>query len=214
MKSDRSWLVRFALSTPLAAIPAFLSRTGIEPGTTAAGRALETLVAFTLPLLVCILLHSMTSPRFEERVAGAVRFGASRRRLVLSELAERALALLVATSLLTVALLVFARSATDPELPRDLLVTLPATTLGAAAAFSLLGAAALWAGRVGLYGALFVVWTIGHLQLPIAAAVPVGHLRHLLGLGAALPFAQWISSAALAGFAALFAVAAFVRVPR
>jgi|GEM_PF-1663253 len=214
------WLLRLPVWTALGLVPAlFAARWGddgstLDVGTVAADRVLTALTAFTLPTLALAAFGSLGRTGQGQADETFLRFGESRRPRLLENWIGRTLLVVVLYTTLTGVLLAWARSSSDPLLRSDLLATLPAAALCALTAGALFGAAVIWGGRLAVVITLIVVWTVGHFDLVIAGLVPVGHMRHLLGLGESLPWPQWGSSLVLLALSSLLTAAAFVRVPR
>ncbi len=214
------WLLRLPLWTALGLVPALLAaRWGdggstLDVGTVAADRVLTALTAFTLPTLALAVFGSLGRTGQGQADETFLRFGQSRRPRLLKNWIGRTLLVVVLYTAMTGVLLAWARSSSDPLLRSDLLATLPAAALCALTAGALFGAAMIWGGRLAVVLTLVVVWTVGHFDLVIAGLAPVGHMRHVLGLGESLPWPQWVSSVVLLTLSSLLTAAAFLRVPR
>jgi len=171
-------------------------------------QALSVLLLSTLPLMACVAVWGAGAA--DDLLLG---FGGNRRRSTVWHSAALLWGLPLVSSLLAVLVLVWTRGANDPRLVADLVVTLPVATLAAIATICAFLAAREWFGRPGLVVLLLVWLTFGQADLLLAAALPGGHVRHLLGVGMALPFDPGWSMAALWGFS-LFGFAAWMlRVP-
>jgi hypothetical protein len=192
MRRDLRLLALCALlSLPLTWSATFAAETRTET----VNQALASLLLGTLPLLGTMLLWS---ERFEQdRVE--VRYGKSRRNFAARSLLGVAGLLLLFTTVSATFAITIYRGPKDPVLMRDLLATLPIAVAGSLAVASFLAFFRSLLGSAGLVLALVLIWVVGSLDLPIAAAVPTGHIRYLIGVGAELPFAPWISFACLYG---------------
>jgi len=171
-------------------------------------QALSALLLATLPLMACLAVWGAGGAE-----DSLLAFGGNRRWSIARQSAAFLWGLPLVSSLLAALVLVWTRGAKDPRLVDDLVVTLPVATMAALATICAFLAVGQWFGRPGLV-VLSLVWlTFGQADLLLAAALPGGHVRHLLGVGMALPFDPAWSMAALWGFS-LFGFAAWMlRVP-
>lgn len=183
---------------------------GAETRTETVNQALASLLLGTLPLLGGMLLWS---ERFEGDRA-EVRYGRSRRYYAARSLLGAAGLLLLFASVGVILALLIYRGPRDPLLLRDLLATLPIALAASLALTAFLSLGRFVLGRPGLALAVILTWVVGSLDLPISAAVPTGHIRHLIGVGAELPFAPWISFVCLYAMTLLAGGGALLRVPR
>jgi hypothetical protein len=159
-------------------------------------RALSVLLLTTLPISACVAVWGV-GPFFDPLVA----FGASRRESTLRRFAPYFWGLPLTMSALTVVVLAWARGIRDPRLGADLLATMPVTVMAVGAMLFCFLAVGQWFGRAGLVVLLLTCVTLGQSELTAAIVLPGAHVRHLLGVGAALPFDPAWSMAALWAFA-------------
>lgn len=202
--------VRILVLGVLCAVPLTWSATwAAETRTEIVNQALASLLLGTLPLVGVMLLWT-------ERLTQEhpdVRYGANRRSHAAHALFQTA-ALVVGFSVVasTVSILVY-RGHKDALLINDLIATLPVAFAGSIGLLAFLAWSRVWLGKPGLVVALLASWVLGSMELPIAAVVPTGHVRHLIGVGAELPFPGWVSFASLYGFALIGALTTLWRVP-
>lgn len=191
---------------PLTWSATFAAQTRVET----VNQALASLLLGTLPLLCAMLLWG-SGPQADRP---EVRYGASRRAYAArSLLTVTTLALLFASVSVVLAISIY-RGLRDPLLLKDLLATLPVALAGSLAICGFLACGRSLLGRFGLVFAVILIWVIGSLDLPIAAAVPTGHIRYLIGVGTELPFAPWVSFVCLYAMALFTGGAALLRVRR
>lgn len=171
-------------------------------------QALSSLLLTTLPIAACLGVWSPLAS--EEPLLG---FGKNRRHLLLLE----AMPLLIGFPCVMLALgylvLLWTRGAGDPKLLADVLSTAPVAFIASVASLLLSLAVREWFGRVGVVVLLLVLLTVGQSELAAAAVLPSAHVRHLLGVGAALPFDPGWSMGALWAFAVLAFLGWVARVP-
>ncbi len=215
----RRLVSRGALLSGVVAIAAVLLVSAYEryaDPTSAVDRALSFCFGVVLPLLCYSAWRRAADGGHLARVqAGLSRYGENRRRAVLITSLVLGPVLAVAAVLLAAVALVTSHGVGDGHLGPDLLATLPVAALGATAYAGWLALGASFGARgTGIVWLLLVDWVVGSTSLPIAAAVPRGHVRHLLGLDEGLGFSQWISSPALLGLGLLCLALALWRVPR
>lgn len=203
--------VRMCLLSTLVAIPlGWSAHLGVERHTDALNQVLVTLLVGVLPLLGAMLLWT-------EDLRGAdvdVRYGRDRRAFATRNLGASLGALLVMALLFSWTAIVAIRGPKDALLLRDLLATTAVAIPGALALGAFLGVGRVWMGKVGLLIALLLVWALGPVDAIIAALVPTGHLRSLIGAGKELPLPGWGSLFVLWTMAGAFSAATMVRVPR
>jgi len=161
-------------------------------------RALSVLLLTTLPLAVCFAVWS--AGKTEDQL---IAFGQNRRKSSLSRLGPLLLGLPLSAVVLSAAVLVWTRGPHDPSLAVDLVSTAPVALMAAAALCLSFVAIFEWFGSLGLLVLLLVLLTFGQTELLAAAALPSAHVRHLLGVGATLPFDPGWSMAALWLYSAL-----------
>lgn len=195
----------------LVAVPLTWSAVlGAETRAETVNRALGSLLLGSLPLFASLLLYQDSF--FVENPE--VRYGHSRRAFAARALLKStAWTVLFASVSATLAIIIH-RGPRDPLLFRDLLATLPVAFAGSLALVGFLSAGRSWLGKAGLILALSLTWLLGSLDGPIAAVVPTGHIRSLLGVGVELPMVSWVSFLCLYGMTALLGGAALFRVPR
>lgn len=181
-----------------------------ETRTETVNQALASLLLGSLPLLGGMLLWS---ERFQGDRA-EVRYGKSRRTYAARTLLSVAGLLLLFASVGSILAITIYRGPRDALLFRDLLATLPIAFAGSLALTAFLALGRFWLGRTGLVVAVILTWVIGSLDLPISAAVPTGHIRYLVGVGAELPFAPWVSFVCLYAMTLAAGGGALLRVPR
>lgn len=194
------------LLLPLTWSATFASETRAET----VNQALASLLLGTLPLLGGMLLWT-------DRLKGdraEVRYGESRRVYAARALLSVAGLLLMFASFGAILAITIYRGPRDALLLKDLLATLPIAFAGSQALTAFLALGRFWLGRTGLVLAMILTWVVGSLDLPISAAVPSGHIRYLVGVGAELPFAPWISFVCLYAMTLLAGGAALLRVRR
>jgi hypothetical protein len=178
------------------------------PRRTVTDQALSALLLATLPLAACLAVWGAGSS--EDPL---LAFGANRRRSVVWQSAPFLWGLPLVISLLAALVLVWTRGVTDARLVDDLASTLPVAIMAAVATVAAFLAVGQWFGRVGLVVLLLVCLTLGQADLLAVAALPGGHVRHLLGVGMVLPFDPGWSMAALWGFSLFGFGAWLLRVP-
>lgn len=171
-------------------------------------RALAALLLTTLPLSIGFAVWT-AGPLVEPLLA----FGGSRRHSLLSRFSTYFWGLPLTMCALTVVVLLWTRGVRDPKLAADLLATLPVSAIATAALLFPFLAVGEWLGRPGLAVLLLACVTLGRSEVTAAIVLPGAHVRHLLGVGAALPFDPAWSMAALWAFAAVGFSAWFLRVP-
>ena len=203
--------IRVVLLSALASVPLAWSATlPAETRAETVNQVLSSLLLGMLPLLCVMLLWTET---FLSE-GSLVRYGANRRSFLIP-IFFRTLATLTSFSLLcVVASMMILRGVHDPLLTADLSATLPVAVAASVSLGCFFAMGRAWLGRTGLVLLLIAVWILGPMDLPIAAAVPTGHVRTLLGLGEQLPLPPWGSFLTLYGMAALSAAAVTVRIPR
>ncbi len=194
----------------LCAIPLTWSATwAAETRTEVVNQALASLLLGTLPLVGVMLLWT-------ERLTmdhPDVRYGESRRRRAAHAL-FRATALVVGFAIVGSGLsIVVYRGAGDPLVFKDLIATIPVAFAGSLGLMAFLAWSRVWLGKPGLVVALLACWILGSVDLPVAAAVPTGHVRHLIGVGTELPFRGWVSFLTLYAIAIVGTLATLLRVP-
>src|SRR5690606_14578001 len=141
-------------------------------------------------------------------------YGQSRHVLALKVLFRATLALLAFALLSTWFSLLVMRGFKDSLLISDLLATTPIALAASICISSSFAMVKAWLGRLGLGLLLLLFWFLGPLDLPVAALVPTGHVRYLLGIGHELPLPLWASFICLYVMAGAALGALFARVPR
>lgn len=199
-----------SLATLVAVPLTWSSILGAETRAETVTLALGSLLLGTLPLFAALLLYRDTF----DAESPEVRYGQNRRAFAARALfGHAAWTILFATVSATFAIALH-RGPRDPLLFRDLLATLSIALAGSLALLGFLAFGRYWLGKIGLIAALILTWLLGSLDVPISAAVPTGHIRSLLGVGAELPFAPWVSFLCLYATTLLMGGAALLRVPR
>ena len=183
-----------------------------DPGPAdAADALLSALLGGLLPLVSALLLL----PYGPEPQRLAIRLGQNRSRRLLARVLRVSLWVTILFTGLAAFGLGRARGLHSPLLPLDLLATVPATALGALTTCLFFSAVRMHLGRWGVLIGLALTWTFGQAELAASAALPSGHLRHLLNLsGDALPLPLWGSSLSLLAFALLSIGAILLRARR
>lgn len=206
MRELRLVLLAALVALPLAWSATFVAETRAEM----INHALSVILLGTLPLLGVMLY-------FETDFRGAdsdVRYGQSRHVLATKVLLRTTLALLAFALLSSWICLLVMRGFRDSFLLSDLLSTAPIALAASICISSSFAMVKVWLGRIGLGLLLLLSWFLGPLDLPVAALVPTGHVRYLLGIGAELPLPLWASFICLYVMAGVALGALFARVPR
>lgn len=185
----------------------FTAEDGVRAQTT--DRALGTLLLITLPLAVGLAIAGSG-----RAVDPWVVFGADRRKSLVRYLAPLWYGLPLTALGLSLLVLGWTRGWQDPHLLADMMATAPVAVMATLSLLSLSLATFAWLGRVGLIVLVLVLITFGRSELLAAAALPSAHVRHLLGVGATLPFDPGWSMAALWAFALLGFCGWLARTPR
>lgn len=208
---QRSPLSRFALTLlPLSIIAGGVTKMADESSAQAADNVLRMLLLNLLPLALGVaLLPLHPVPRNL-----AIALGQDRRQHMLLGWLRLAGATSLLTMATTAALLLTARTSQDPQLADDLRASLPIAFGATLATLSLLTAARLWTGQLGLSVTVVLCWTLGQSDLVLSGLFPGGHIRALLGLGTPLPLSPSLSAACLALATLAFGSLFLSRVPR
>jgi len=208
-QSPGHWLLRAGLLAAMLTTSATFAFS-VEGGASklVTDSALSMLLLTTLPISVAVAVwgvRTATDP--------LVAFGANRRRSSLLRTAALIWGLPLVMGLLTVVVLIWTRGIADARLVADLLATLPVAVMAGLSLTFVFLAAGQWFGRFGLLALLLLCVTLGNAEFVAAAVLPGAHVRHLLGVGATLPFDPGWSMAALWAYSALGLWAWLVRIP-
>ncbi len=215
MKPRLGWLLRLACVLPVSGLTVLWVDGALEThGGALTDRMLESFVAFGLPLLAWAVFSGFPPESSTAEEVALLRYGQDQQGPFLRRLALRSLVFVAVAAALVAFAVTTGRGSADPRLGADLLASLTAMALSGFALAGWLALAGLWGGRFGIWLALTVVWTLGHLPFAIAATTPLGNLRYLLGLGPVLPFATWIASLLLAFMTFASAALLWARAPR
>jgi hypothetical protein len=168
-----------------------------------------------LPLLGYLVLERVTvGARLDHSVDELSRHGADRRWLGLGLYAVAALALAAIALLLAVTGVCLSRGAKDPLLLRDLAATSWIAVLSGVAYAAWFSLASL-VGRRGRRGTAWLAdLLLGSGGSVLAAPLPRGHVRNLLGGQPVLELTQWASAVALIALTAFYLSASASRTPR
>lgn len=211
LERDRWMLKTLGAACALAALGSLASRLSHGSGAAAVDEALDFLVSLVLPILGFLAFDSIAPTTAD---AGLLRFGLDRKKAFLARFIHRLAVFTGAFTVVAAALLVAAHSPRAPQLPRDLVATLPVCALAALCIGACFSAAILGGGRWALGLAIAAFWLLGHASGPVALAVPVGQIRHLLALGPDWGVPSTACVALLVGSAAIASASCAWRVPR
>lgn len=175
----------------------------------ATDRALFSLLLAALPISIAFSVWAAKQPP-----APFVVFGEDRRKVTLRYFAPLLLGWPLAGAGLAALVIAWTRGVADPRFVSDIVATLPVAFMAALSLVFASAATSAWLGRIGLIGLVILLLTLGQSEVLAAAVLPSAHVRHLLGVGAPLPFDPGWSMGALFGFCMLGCLAWLARVPR
>lgn len=188
------WLRRLPRWSLFAALPAFFAaHIGTESSGEAVNLALSALTAFTLPWIGYRIFGSLDESKTTEKNTW-IRWGMNRRRVFRREAISRTLIFLLAYVGVSSLVLLSAHSWGDPWLQDELAISVPLLLLSAWSASSLFLFASIWFGSFGRLCWILLAWVLGFSNPELAVLSPIGHLRHLLGLGDPLAWDPTLSS--------------------
>ncbi len=198
------------LSLPLLSS---VATTGLDRADSLA-QSLTILYLGAAPLLCVALLWPGTPPTIDP----FVRYGANRRSFVAVSLVRKILTVWVTVSILSALSLAWCYQGDIGPFFVDLLTTLPVACAASVALPCLFACARAWFGKLGLLGALLLVWMASR-QGGLALMLPLPHLRGLLLLGPrpellGVELSGWMSYGFLYIFAGLWAWLLLRRSPR
>ena len=185
----------------------YLAEQGARPQAT--DRALTTLLLTVLPLAIAFSVG-----RMRKVPEPFVACGEDRRKVTARAFAPLVLGWPLTSAVLAFILIAWTRTTGDAGVVRDVAATVPVAFMAAVALVLACLAASAWLGRFGLVGLVVLLYTLGRVDALASAVLPLAHVRHLLGVGVALPFDPGWSMGALWGFSLLGAWAWRARVPR